>query len=95
MDARELAEWRAFDLLEPVGERVTHRMLAHLIAVVMNRTAAKGEKLVTVEELLPRYVEKTEEAAAPMENWQRLKQQMMVITRKADARGKNEKREGA
>jgi len=61
IDARELAEWEAYDRIEPFGERMTQLMLGGIRADVVNSGAVQGSKVRKAEDYLPMRIEKKEQ----------------------------------
>jgi hypothetical protein len=54
MDSRELSEWMAFDLVEPIGGRRSDYQAAIIASTVANANRGKG-RVLQVNDFIPEY----------------------------------------
>lgn len=83
--SKEIAEWKAYDNLEPLGERVLCGMIAQLTAEVMNFKKSfmkKNRTPVSAKDLMPKYFEEEKE------DWVGMKEKLMAFT----TRGRTDKK---
>ncbi len=66
MDSRELSEWMAFDLVEPIGGRRGDIQAAIVASTIANVNRGKGKKALQPADFIPEY---GRTAAASLETW--------------------------
>jgi len=56
MSSRQMAEWRAFGSLEPMGEERADFRMAYALSVIVNMLAGKDAEPVSPLDLMPRFL---------------------------------------
>ena len=78
VDSRELAEWRAYERIEPFGEKRADARAGMVASVMANAWKGKDQKAFTPEDFMPEY-DKPQQAA----DWQAWRATFdMLATRK-------------
>lgn len=67
MDAKELAEWMAYDRLEPFGEQRADLRSAMVCTIMANAWSGKGKRL-KVDDFMPKF-----ERQQKKQGWQHMK----------------------
>jgi len=56
MSSRQMAEWRAFGSLEPIGDERADFRMAYALSVIVNMFAGKDARPVSPLDLMPRFL---------------------------------------
>lgn len=56
MSSRQMAEWRAFGSLEPIGDERADFRMAYALSVIVNMFAGKDTEKVSPIDLMPRFL---------------------------------------